>query len=157
MPTFYARHSGTTLRVLPPSAAGITVPFRIRFSGLALGSEVEASAIITQSNIEMAELYHITHAVGGDSYIYALGDKHDTLQVAGSAFSLTCGASSTDGLDHILRLYRNNRLSRRAAPVLVGFGRSIWRCYLVGGRLGMTDAERQIGAWQMMLQGVQRA
>lgn len=148
MPSFFVQKPGTVVRVGNPQQSGV-LPFSIRMESLDVGGVVNpgSRAIVTQAAIVQEGNYQFLHTLADTIYVYVFGDKIGELRVSGVAFASLCQGEGT-GMDQIIDNYDKNKLSRRGSPVLVSYGaQKVFRAFLIGMSLEVTDPERILGQW----------
>lgn len=89
-------------------------------------------AIFTNISIHEATDQQFQKTLGGRIYLDVFGDDIGVLQISGLAFFGNC--SDTDqrtGISHVLEYYRNNKLTKRANPIIVTIDQDTpYECYL---------------------------
>jgi len=146
MPAFFAHDRGAVVRVTSQNGGGGGVlPFRVLMQGVGIGSQ-NVNAIVTSASINEKGNVQFLHTVSETIYAYIFGDRIGELTVSGICFANPCSGGES-GMEQVLERYRVNRIATRAAPVLVSFGTTVYRSFLVGLSLNVSNPELQLGEW----------
>lgn len=113
-------------------------------------------SILTGIEINERANFQFQHTLGNEIFIYVFGDRIGTFNVNGVSFYDTCGPSGAalgePGITRVLRYYRVNRLSNRAAPLLVTLPpATVLRCYLMAFRGRVADPALRLFEFSMQL------
>ncbi len=153
MPAFFSQQRGTVARVTG-QRGGAPMPFQIKMQGIGISSDnPTARAIITQAGVNQRGSVQFLHTIGETIYAYIFGDRMGELHVSGVAFSAVCGTSAAaagsraTGFQQVLEEYQRNRVAQLARPVIVNFGNTPFKGFLVDMSLELTDPETHLGQW----------
>ena len=80
----------------------------------------QMKAIFTRVGVAEQGSYQFLHTLGRNIYLYVFGDRIAGLTLTGVAFFDNCiNADAKIGIAHVIQWYRQNRVAKRAEPILV--------------------------------------
>ncbi len=137
----FSTEAGRVARTDDPLSTGtvgvITVP--------GLGS---AKVCITRVNINEQTNFQFLHTLGNFIYIYVFGDRVGQLGISGLTFHQSCDDAAADGgigLEEVMKFYKENKLSKRPAPIKVTIGVSAsFDVFLTSAHYDVVDPKTKI-------------
>lgn len=161
MPNIFASAPGRVMQI-----AGNSLPMTIRFGNFAKSGKYDIwrgfqsfKSIITGLSFQQQSGFQILHTLNQFIYIYNFGERSSDLMINGLCFMANCtdsvnlatGIISTPtGLEHVIKFYKQNRLSTSGAPLSFTIGTTIaLKGFLVGLRTDMTDPNSGIAQFSM--------
>jgi hypothetical protein len=148
MPVFFAHQRGSVLQVQTQATnVGGTLPFTIQIEDMGIAPGTSPNLIVTQAAIVEKGNFQFLHTLNETIYVYVFGDRIGELRVSGIAFGTPCGGDN--GINAIMKSYRENRLAEKGGPVTVSFGDDPYRGFLTGMNVDVSDPERQLAQWAL--------
>jgi len=123
MPSIYtASPVGATVRLPGSSSIATFSLIEVKGKEKNLGLFKEQKAIVTSWSFEENVNVQFTHTMGNDIYVNVFGNRMAVLVVNGITFSSTATVGADEectddhGVNHIIKWYRDNRVSNPDAP-----------------------------------------
>jgi len=116
------------------------------------------NAIVTSISVEEAVNSQFMHSLNRTVHAYVFGDKVGRMVVGGMAFGGMC-AYGTDydqksGLARVQEIYRDNKMSSRARPIMLDVSGISYSCFLTGANFGFVDPQGNVAQWTYTLSSV---
>jgi hypothetical protein len=120
----------------------------------------DLKAIVTSVGIQGQGGYQFMHTLREYIYVYVFTERVGEIAVSGLAFPAACDSfgaqgaqgcvAGTTGLERILTWYECNRITTRAAPVVISFGDAvIYDAFLVSCKADIVNAEAGIAQFTL--------
>lgn len=148
MPIFFSQRAGAVIRI-PARGNQAGRPFRVVLQGTPLGTDA-INAIVTGVTVQEEVNRQFLHALDSTTYAYVFGDRTGSLLLQGLFFGNSCDGGPS-GMEQIVQIYRENRLTKRPTSIMCSVGSTIYQAFLTGASAAVTDPERQLGEWTFRL------
>jgi hypothetical protein len=113
-------------------------------------------AIITRLTLSHQTNVQFLHTLGSAIYIYVFGDRIGQLSLSGLAFNQSCDGDEDDdgglGVERMMEWYKDNRISKKGAPVRVMIGNTPVEGFVVSSNEDTVDAETGMVQWNVSMQ-----
>lgn len=107
-------------------------------------------AIVTRVTVAQQVNLQFLHTMGAMVYVYVFGDRMGTVSLSGLSFFLCeCpnGMSRVDVNADVYQWYKQNRASRRKAPVRVSVGSQVIEGFVTGFTEDVVDPSLSLVQW----------
>ena len=112
------------------------------------GTTFVPGVIITKLNFGQRTNTQFQQSLENVIYVYSFGDAMGDLQISGIAFP-RLGTGDKNGIQELLKFYKDNRVSRTVSHMQVTFANEVIRGFLVG--LSITTLDASSGAHNFTL------
>lgn len=104
-------------------------------------------SIITRLTVSHQANVQFLHTLGSAIYIYVFGDRIGQMSLSGLSFNSVCEGAEELGVEAMMGWYRDNRVSKRGAPVRVMIGNTAVEGFVVSSSEDTVDAETGLVQW----------
>jgi hypothetical protein len=109
----------------------------------------ERKSIITRVTLSEQVNVQFLHALGAQVFIYVFGDRIGSISLAGLSFACDCIEDDIQGAEQMYLWYKDNRASRRQAPIRLMIGFTPIEGFVVGCREDVVDAATSMVQWNV--------
>lgn len=152
MSIFVEANAGKLLHVKgQPGAISPVVSGSVSGSGSddsGLPSYAAERVVITRMQLSQDTNHQFLHAFNNTVYVYVFGDRIGALQIGGVC-ATPC--NETPALPHLMRFYRERKLSKRPMPLVVTVGMVPFRAFLAHLSVDASDPVTGVVAFNMRL------
>lgn len=142
---------GKVVAVEEPGVQGILPPL-VDFDNRALTFQNRKS-IITRIMIGLQTSHQFLHTLGGDIFIYVFGDRIGQMTISGVSMAYDCDQTGDGehGIEKMIRLYNQYKLSARPTPVPLQIGKTTVNGFLSDFQADVFDHKLRLMQYNMTL------
>lgn len=146
MATLFVRRPGTVVSVPTGGQTGNI----LMIGGVTTSLFSVLGGIVTGFGLETESGVQVIHALQRAVFVHSFGERMGSLVVSGVAPTISCFGMQS-GIGGVLGYYDGARISAsgKAYPIVVGYSRFMG--FVSGIRLGVSNAEHQLGEFALQL------